>query len=175
MNSVHDNWCSHQLGFPIRKSPDHRMLASPRGLSQLATSFIAFLRQGIPTHALSSLTIKFTHNTEQTHGSRGRNHGRRQIFERPLYSIRSLPAALIYTSSPFYGIEQRLPRIRTGTNLCSARQYSIFKQQSLHPDSGLRKPGFCWKTAASDFLNNWWAWVDSNYRPHPYQGCALTN
>ena len=21
----------------------------------------------------------------------------------------------------------------------------------------------------------WWAWVDSNYRPHPYQGCALTN
>ncbi len=22
---------------------------------------------------------------------------------------------------------------------------------------------------------DWWAWVDSNYRPHPYQGCALTN
>ena len=21
---------------------------------------------------------------------------------------------------------------------------------------------------------SWWAWVDSNYRPHPYQGCALT-
>ena len=21
----------------------------------------------------------------------------------------------------------------------------------------------------------WWAWVESNYRPHPYQGCALTN
>ena len=20
----------------------------------------------------------------------------------------------------------------------------------------------------------WWAWVDLNYRPHPYQGCALT-
>ena len=24
-------------------------------------------------------------------------------------------------------------------------------------------------------LGIWWAWVDSNYRPHPYQGCALTN
>lgn len=94
MNSVYDNWCSHQLGFPIRKSPDHRMLASPRGLSQLATSFIAFLRQGIPTHALSSLTIKFTHNTEQTHGSRGRIHGRQRIFERLSYNIRSPPAAL---------------------------------------------------------------------------------
>ncbi len=23
--------------------------------------------------------------------------------------------------------------------------------------------------------DKWWAWVDSNYRPHPYQGCALTN
>ena len=22
---------------------------------------------------------------------------------------------------------------------------------------------------------NWWVWVDLNYRPHPYQGCALTN
>ena len=24
------------------------------------------------------------------------------------------------------------------------------------------------------FVFLWWAWVDSNYRPHPYQGCALT-
>ena len=39
------------------------MLASPRGLSQLATSFIAYLRQGIHTHALSSLTIKLTLDT----------------------------------------------------------------------------------------------------------------
>ena len=34
-------------GFPIRKSPDQCLLAAPRGLSQLATSFIAYLRQGI--------------------------------------------------------------------------------------------------------------------------------
>ena len=64
MNSSHDSRCSHRLGSPIRTSPDHRLLASPRGLSQLATSFIAYLRQGIHTHALSSLTIKFTLNTE---------------------------------------------------------------------------------------------------------------
>src|SRR5258705_14015700 len=59
------NGCSHPLGFPIRKSPDHRLLASPRGLSQLTTSFIAFLRLGIHTHALSSLTIKSTSYTTQ--------------------------------------------------------------------------------------------------------------
>jgi len=29
-------------GFPIQKSTDQRVLAPPRGLSQLATSFIAF-------------------------------------------------------------------------------------------------------------------------------------
>jgi hypothetical protein len=22
---------------------------------------------------------------------------------------------------------------------------------------------------------DWWVWADSNCRPHPYQGCALTN
>ena len=54
------------MGFPIRKSPDHRLLASSRGLSQLTTSFIACLRQGIHTHALSSLTIKSTSNTKCT-------------------------------------------------------------------------------------------------------------
>ena len=35
------------VGFPIRKSPDHRLCASPRSLSQLITSFIATESQGI--------------------------------------------------------------------------------------------------------------------------------
>jgi hypothetical protein len=64
MYSDKRNWCSHQLGFPIRKSPDQRLLASPRSLSQLTTSFIACLCQGIHTHALSSLTIKSISNTK---------------------------------------------------------------------------------------------------------------
>src|SRR5262249_24010073 len=63
MDSNARNGCSHPLGFPIRKSPDHSLLAASRGLSQLTTSFFAFLRQGIHTHALSSLTIKSTSHT----------------------------------------------------------------------------------------------------------------
>ena len=35
------------VGFPIRTSADQRSLASPRGFSQRATSFIASWRQGI--------------------------------------------------------------------------------------------------------------------------------
>ena len=34
-------------GFPIRRSPDQSLFAAPRGLSQLATSFIACFCQGI--------------------------------------------------------------------------------------------------------------------------------
>ena len=36
-----------EVGFPIRTSADQRSLASPRGFSQRATSFIASWRQGI--------------------------------------------------------------------------------------------------------------------------------
>ena len=64
MNLDGGNACSHALGFPIRKSPDHSLLAAPRSLSQLIASFFAYLRHGIHTHALSSLTIKFTLNTK---------------------------------------------------------------------------------------------------------------
>ena len=35
-------------GFPIQISADQRMLAPPRGFSQLAASFIGIWRQGIP-------------------------------------------------------------------------------------------------------------------------------
>ena len=35
------------VGFPIRTSPGYSLLAAHRGLSQLATSFIAFFCQGI--------------------------------------------------------------------------------------------------------------------------------
>ena len=60
MDSDGGNGCSHPLGFPIRTSPDHSLLAAPRSFSQLTTSFFAYLRLGIHTHALSSLTIMST-------------------------------------------------------------------------------------------------------------------
>ena len=47
-----------QEGCPIRRSPDQRLLAAPRSLSQLATSFIAGRNRGIHTTALGSLTTR---------------------------------------------------------------------------------------------------------------------
>ena len=60
MNSSNDNWRLNQLGCPIRKSTDQRLLAASRGLSQLAASFIACWHQGIHRIALSSLITKVT-------------------------------------------------------------------------------------------------------------------
>ena len=30
-------------------------------------------------------------------------------------------------------------------------------------------------TFTATVTENWWVWEDLNFRPHPYQGCALTN
>jgi hypothetical protein len=68
----------HPPGFPIRTSADHRKRAPPHGLSQLATSFIACPRQGIPRVPLlrlasSSSTTPYTpacpRRTRKPHGN----------------------------------------------------------------------------------------------------------
>ena len=41
-------WSIAPVGFPIRKSPDQRIFAPPRSLSQLVASFIGSWCQGIP-------------------------------------------------------------------------------------------------------------------------------
>ena len=45
MYSVMDT--SYEVGFPIRTSPDQRVLPTPRSFSQAVTSFIASYRLGI--------------------------------------------------------------------------------------------------------------------------------
>ena len=56
-----------KVGFPIRKSADQSFFATPRGLSQRSTSFIASQRQGIhrmPLGHLIALIIN-AHSTRQ--------------------------------------------------------------------------------------------------------------
>jgi hypothetical protein len=148
MNSDARNECSHPLGFPIRKSPDHSLLAASRGLSQLTTSFFAFLRLGIHTHALSSLTIT---STSYTH------------LNATSFALTLVPATL-------------LPSAEVGLPY-NARQYSIVKDLDCSSNRFLRnEPNWVlsWQRIA-DFSYRffWWAWVELNHRPHPYQGCAL--
>ena len=51
-------WARPQQGSPIRRSAGRRVLAPHRGLSQLATSFIGFLCQGIHRVPLISSSNK---------------------------------------------------------------------------------------------------------------------
>ena len=158
MYSDERNRCSHRLGFPIRKSPDHRLLASTRGLSQLTTSFIACLRQGIHTRALSSLTIKSTSDT---------NHLRCHSCAWPPHnSYTNLSSGSCITCD-----------LQNNARQIFSCQRSDFFTTTLKT-SKIVLPLFSEKPPSNFFLREhsretWWAWVDSNYRPHPYQGCAL--
>src|SRR5215470_10955072 len=135
MDSDARNGCSHPLGFPIRKSPDHSLLAASRSLSQLTTSFFAFLRLGIHTHALSSLTITSTSYTTE-----------RYFFTCVLKCPSDIQLSKISIAS------------------------AIGKPAGLRTaDSSARERHPC----PSPALMFWWAQVESNHRPHPYQGCAL--
>ena len=57
MDSVNDH--PDGWGFPIRKSSDQSVLATPRSLSQPATSFIASQCQGIRQTPLLCLISRF--------------------------------------------------------------------------------------------------------------------
>src|SRR4051812_43336061 len=139
MYSDGGNRCSHRLGFPIRKSPDHSLLAAPRSLSQLTTSFFAYLRQGIHTHALSSLTIKSTSHTTE------------RYFLCAYNTCVLLMPVNIQLSKIENAVRYLLPAF----------------SEPLSPH------GKNCSLTADRFI--WWAWVELNYRPHPYQGCALAN
>src|SRR3984957_13526163 len=107
MYSDNGNECWHSLGFPIWKSPDHSLLAATRSLSQLVTSFIACLRQGIHTHALSSLTIKSTSHPGLT--ARSQMHA-------TFFALTCAPAIIARPCGPHY-------------RHSNARQYSIVKDR----------------------------------------------
>ena len=56
--------------------------------------------------------------------------------------------------------------INDGQNLKEARTLRQAPQTGRTPSKDVRPNG--------DPTGWWWAWDDSNVRPHPYQGCALT-
>ena len=126
MYSVQNNLCSHRLGSPIRKSPDRGLLASPRGLSQLATSFFAYLRQGIHTHALSSLTIKST------------THIRQNICRRDRYLPRACARGYpVPVNATFFALTSCKTCVLYARQIFSC-QRSRLRQQSAGPLKALR-------------------------------------
>ncbi len=56
---------------------------------------------------------------------------------------------------------QALSQLSYGPNVPSTPS-AVFYDASFNVSTRLSSPA------------SWWAWEDSNLRPHPYQGCALT-
>jgi hypothetical protein len=104
MNSVESTPCG--VGCPIRTFPDQSLLATPRNLSQRATSFIASQCQGIHQMLLSCLILIRSQN------QRTDNRGRRteeicrplSVVRRPLSAPRRRHAELRET---IFGMDMR--------------------------------------------------------------------
>src|SRR3982074_1430008 len=89
----------------------------------------------------------------------------------------SPPKLAIHSMSPtFWNISGGADRDRTG-GLLVANQALSQLSYSPNPVVALGSPWQNTPTTNETGLttDSWWAWVELNYRPHPYQGCALAN
>jgi hypothetical protein len=68
-------------------------------------------------------------------------------------------------------------RDRTGDPLLAKQVLSQLSYSPVHDNADESSMAY---PAATDAPRHscdvkWWVWEESNFRPHPYQGCALTN
>src|SRR5271168_1670244 len=92
MYSDEDTPCG--VGCPIRRSRDHRSLASPPGFSQRATSFIASQCQGI--HQMPLLALDPRRSLTETPHKTAAHRGKTPYAKRPHMKtlLRTHPARL---------------------------------------------------------------------------------
>ena len=193
------------MGCPIRRSPDQRALASPRGLSQRATSFVASRRQGIHQMPFvhSQLITPPQPQDQRAEDRRQKTEG--QITEGPTHRhlciLSSVFCAL--SSARFSSAEagqhthavehahttgsRRIPstgacpRSLARHSPCHRNDPIPCHRKGSWPSHHLPLAPASWPAGrgpreAADFVGcHWWARADSNGRPHPYQGCALTS
>ena len=100
-----------------------------------------------------------------------KNHIFIQFFVRSysLYLISLLPYSESKPCSPRYpsslggGKEVRTPDLRLAKPSLSQLSYTPDKSWAVKS-----------KPIPTHLQSRWWAWEDSNFRPHAYQACALT-
>ena len=193
MYSDGGNECSHSLGFPIRKSPDHSLLAASRSLSQLITSFIAYLRLGIHTHALSSLTIKSTSHTNTFfYGFRPASSPRfdpvslrrpsaacRRYFLRAYILVFIMPVNIQLSK---ISIASAISLNEFGFVLTHCRCLPLLVgvvgpdgiEPSTSPLSGVRSSHLSYGPSGQTLPSqHWWSWSGSNRRPPECKSGAL--
>ena len=80
-----------------------------------------------------------------------------------------------------FGVKRRAPEIRYRIERCrltpNLEQLSVGTGGADRDRTGdpLLAKQVLSQLSYSPMSVDWWAWVESNYRPHPYQGCALAS
>ena len=190
-----------KVGFPIRKSLDQSSFAAPQGLSQRTTSFIASQRQGIhrmPLRHLITLMIDVrrsaaTDSIQKDHllpNPSGPPEGDRPVRE---HACRTHPIPARLSHAGRWAIVSPNSRICSLFTISNIRQ-PLLQGRRIAFDTEHATSGGARRDRTDDLMlakhalsqlsygpewrwvvcNPWWAWDDSNVRPHPYQGCALT-
>lgn len=143
MNSVQD--LPYGRGFPIRTSADQRSLASPRGFSQRATSFIASWRQGIHrTPFCHSISLP-PPPARRTKAHRSGSERVTEALAQSLTLIHSITCSLRHVAFQTVRAASWQPKGCRPTSwpLRRARSYSPCKRTPLPvpPPAGLPSPG----------------------------------
>ncbi len=99
-------------GFPIRTPADQRSLASPRGFSQRATSFIASRRQGIHRTPLFTLRIATTTARTQDRAAPKQGHAASRMRGCGSRTIRAHSHSQTTQPIPDSPVKEQRPRRR---------------------------------------------------------------
>ena len=158
---------------PFRNPRIKACLAAPRGLSQLATSFIASQHQGI--HRLP--LIAWPQNNKHNHAVLlywrliSISKLSKSNFKWPLGQVVKLSISL------FLGLTDHW-QFNKSTKVVEVNGF----EPMASCVQGRRSPN--WATpptvhsdkwfALCSLPYAWWAWMELNHRPHAYQACALT-
>ena len=144
---------SLKTGCPIRKSTDREIFAPPRSLSQLITSFIGSLCQGIRhipfiSWSLFTLPRRKCHVLHQQYPELSKNKRFASLYKK-IFQKRRSP----------YGEMVEMTGVEPAT-LCV---------------QGRCSPNWATPPRCIFLSYKWWAWMELNHRPLPYQSSALTN
>ena len=159
------------MGFPIRKSADQSLFATPHGLSQRTTSFIASQRQGIhrtPLRHLIALIIE--DRSEGSDRFRSERPFASNISKSSCGQARPTLVARFPLGSkslwkrldmfPLHDDRQHArPSVRPALAVTNARDARNFQDE--------------WFGARCDRSTIWWSQTGSNRRPHACKARAL--
>ena len=168
MYSVKDTYALPYVGSPIRISAGLWICAPHRSFSQLITSFFGSQCQGIPLMLL--LTWPLTPAYALYAGFSPLLLVRFSLSSRRCRNVENLDL-------------RRLCSFDFSEFLVSLNKLTSWNRRYTHFCAYLDSLSICLTFGVIQFSRYmtitqywllWWAWVDSNYRPHAYQACALT-